>query len=157
MEILERDFDFDLNENLEPHHYRGLAMLVAGRSIKQISDELGISERTIQRWKNRPDFKELLYEGVAKAYESAIAEIVSQALNACRKLNEIIDDPTTPPKTRLTAIQIALEYGGRGREYFLGGKLEKIEKLLTGGIHPSLLQYANENGSKVNIDGGDDE
>ncbi len=154
MEILERDFD--LNEDFEPYHYRALAMLVAGRSIAQISEELGISDRTIQRWKNRPDFKDLLYEGVAKAYESAIAEIVSQALNACKKLNELIDDPSTPAKTRLTAIQIALEYGGRGREYFLGGKLEKIEKLLSGGIHPSVMQYANENGSKV-INGGDDE
>ena len=127
------DIKEDFYGELEPIHFRALVLLVAGRSIKEISEELGLADRTIQRWKLRKDFRDLLYQGCARAYEAAIAELVLESSFAAKELIRVIREKNTPPKTRLTAIGLCLKYASEAREFFISGKLEKIEKMLAGG------------------------
>jgi preprotein translocase subunit SecD len=49
-----------MNEGLTPQHHRAIDLLARNWTIEKTAEEIGVSEKTIQRWKGRDDFAELL-------------------------------------------------------------------------------------------------
>ena len=51
-----------MNEGLTPQQHRAVDLLARNWTAAKVGEEVGVSEKTIQRWKQREDFADLLRE-----------------------------------------------------------------------------------------------
>lgn len=117
-------------EQLSPVQIEALCSLAAGRSIKETAEITGVTQRTIDRWKQLPNFKKLLQDAVIQTYNFAISELCLGAKESAIKLREIINNEETPVRLKIKAIEILLLNASKAKEAILEYRLEKVEKLL---------------------------
>ena len=82
-----------------------LAFNVENKSIVEIAEEVGVSERTIYRWKKDPDF--IAYKN--EIAEQAMEELVSDAYNKLQRLMTA----GKSEKIQLEAVKLILQNRGR--------------------------------------------
>lgn len=95
---------------------RALEMVQNGVSNKEIASKLGVSVKTIGRWKNLPQFKE---EKVAPAKKASRGYTEERAamLRDCNKsglelVKKVIESEEHSIKTRLYAVSLAAKWAG---------------------------------------------
>ena len=131
-------------EFLNHNHHTAILMLTAGRSTKEISVELGVSQRTIDVWKSDPNFASLLRESSNKAFEASHAELMLHTQKAVFQLQQILDNPDTTTRIRLSAIQLMLQYGLKSTKDTIIAKLESVKT-------EEIVDYFIQNGDSEQI------
>ncbi len=107
-----------------------LAALAAGATNEQASRMAGVSEATVRRRLQEPDFQRRLAEIQRDAVNGATAALGAIALRAVTALSELLGGGT-PPAVRLGAARAVLEIGGRLREERdLAARLQQVEEML---------------------------
>ena len=117
-------------DNLQPKHYRALAILATGGTIENAAKACGVSVPSIKKWKSHPNFKNALRDCTVKVFETKIAKLVLEADESIQKLTEIIRSDDTNDKTKVCAISLLLNVASKSREFALTERIEKVEKLL---------------------------
>lgn len=117
-------------EKLTPTQIDALCALAAGRSSKETAEITNVSIRTIDRWKQLPNFKKLLQDAVVQTYNFAIAELCCGAKESAIQLREIINNDETPVRLKIKAIEVLLLNASKAKDAILEYRLEKVEKLL---------------------------
>ena len=98
---------------MTPKMERALAALLLHPTQKAAAEAAGISDRTLRNYLATPEFQQ--------AYQSAIADLISQATKQAQKnlspaisvLREILEDKEQAAATRISACRSTLEYGLR--------------------------------------------
>ena len=117
-------------EELTPTQNQALCLLAAGYDKHEVASISGVTTRTLDRWRNRPDFDKLLKQAIRKTYDACIAELVSGSCEAARTLKSIISDSDVPSRVKVTAIQVLLTNAAKIKDDLLEERLEAVEALL---------------------------
>jgi hypothetical protein len=118
--------------DLAPNQVKALIKLAAGSGDEEAAQAAGVTVRSVQNWKKQPNFKSMLRQAVAATYDAAIAELVDGAKDAARELKEIITDPDTPKRVKVSAIATLLEIASKAKQTILEERLERLEGIVDG-------------------------
>lgn len=94
-----------MNDGLTPQHYRAADLLARNWTAGKVADEIGVSEKTIQRWKGREDFAELLRE----RREALLNELPTAKATLEAALNATDKDGLPNWPVRVKAAQLLLQ------------------------------------------------
>jgi len=126
--------------SLTPQQIRSAELLAKGHSQQEVGDAVGVSRRTVVRWLQREDFRNLSFGLLGRAAQSpqptpkpspesrkqpsdlTPQDLVADALQAVR---EILQDPDSRNADRLKAAALVGEWTGLG----VRGKMAEMEAL----------------------------
>ncbi len=94
----------------------GIVALVNNPNVKEAALTCGISERTLHRWLNEPDFATQLLEAQRGITKRVIHSVVSRAERAASVLNEIMCDTDAAQSARVSAARTILEFSFKAIE-----------------------------------------
>ena len=91
-----------------------LPLLVSGLSEQEVARRTDTSDETIRRWKEQPEFAEVLNEALDLAFRDAVqkaagADIAELLPKASATLRDILDDPKATRRTKLLAARAVYE------------------------------------------------
>lgn len=118
--------------DITPKQAKALTLLAAGCTNAEAAKGAGVSSRTIDNWKSKPDFQKLLSFAVQAQLNASLAQLVAGASDAVKELTSIITSSDTPSRVKVTAISILLSNAMRVREWSLEDRLEALEGALDG-------------------------
>jgi hypothetical protein len=118
--------------DLAPNQVKALVKLAAGSGDEEAAKAAGVTVRSVQNWKKLPNFKAMLRQAVITTYDAAIAELVNGAKDAAKELKEIINDPDTPKRVKVSAIATLLEVASKAKQAMLEERVEKLEEIIDG-------------------------
>lgn len=87
------------------NYYKAICLYAGGYSKKEIIERLKISDRTLQHWFQKDEFKSCLNNAIAIVFKSIIAKSISYANENIDILQAIARDSDTPSKYRISAIR----------------------------------------------------
>jgi hypothetical protein len=119
-------------EELTPKQYLALTRLASGSTNKEAAEAAGVALRTIEGWKTKPEFQKLLKTAVNMMLDAALAELVSGSQLAAKQLVQIISDPDTPSRTKVTAISVLFDTAVKVKQWNLEDRLARVEITLDG-------------------------
>ncbi len=91
----------------------------------------GISEPTLWRWLQQPDFQECYRQAKRQVVEQAITKLQQVTGEAVSTLREIMLDHEAPASSRVTAAKAILETSIKAVELEdLAGRLDKLEQII---------------------------
>lgn len=82
---------------------RFVAYLLAGAKMPAAARQVGVSERTAQRWFKLPAVQRLYRDTQAQAFEEALEELRTGAADAIKTLKHSMTDEKVPAYVRLQA------------------------------------------------------
>ena len=85
-------------------HQKAICLLISGHSTGETCKQLGISQRTLQRWFTYPEFNQNLSKAIRFVFQSSLAKAAIYANKALDLLMEIAENKEEPTKYRLQAI-----------------------------------------------------
>lgn len=74
--------------------------------IKDIAQATGLSEKTVSRYKDDPEFQKILSERKTEYVKAAVNKMQSVLIECVDTLMDIIRSEETKPQTKVNAIQI---------------------------------------------------
>jgi hypothetical protein len=80
-----------------------VAALLQSHSVAEAAQTIGVSARTLQRWKQDPAFSAALLDAQNEIFFAACNEVRGLALDASRTLGEILRDAEQPAPSRVRA------------------------------------------------------
>ena len=104
-----------------------IAALVAHPNVKEAAITCGVSEVTLHRWLNDPDFAVQLAEAQRGVTKRVMRSVISRAERAVSVLDEIMSDIESAAPARVSAARTVLEFTMRAIE--LEDVLGRIEAL----------------------------
>lgn len=104
-----------------------VAILVAEPNIKSAAAKIGVTEQTLHRWLDEPDFALQLAEAQKSVTKRVVRSITLKAEKAITTLDEIMSSPNAPTPSRVSAARCVLEFTVKAIE--LQEILERLEKL----------------------------
>jgi Bacterial regulatory proteins, luxR family len=119
-------------EELTPKQCIALTSLAAGASNKEAAEAAGVALRTVESWKSNPQFKKMLRVAVNQMFDAALAQLVSGSQEAVKELRNIITNPETPSRTKVTAIGVLLDNAVKVKNWHLEDRLARVEGTLDG-------------------------
>jgi len=109
-----------VRSGLSPKHLRAVELLAAGASASETAAALGVSDRTVRRWAQKPEFRKALEAAQAELWGHLVRRLRALGDRALSTLAEILGDRNAPPSPRVSAAKTVLE---------LSLKLNEIEEL----------------------------
>lgn len=91
-----------------PQQHTAIALQLAGRSQRSISQELGVSERTIGKWLKSPAAERIRLDFSRKFSENIGTQLDGLRLQALDLLGAVMSDPDEATANRLAAARLAL-------------------------------------------------
>jgi hypothetical protein len=88
---------------------RAVITLIEHRSLKKAAAAAGVHAVTLWRWLKLPHFREQLREAQHQVYSNELARLQRLASTAVSVLEELLNDPETPPSTRFRVAEYVLE------------------------------------------------
>lgn len=115
-----------------PHKQdQAIIALLEQPSIKQAAQSVGISEVTLFRWLQEPEFQRAYREARYRVVEQAISRLQQVSGEAVDTLREIMRDTEKPPSTRVTAAKAVLEMSIKAVELEdLVTRVEELERFI---------------------------
>ena len=92
-----------------------VAALAGGATVRDAARQAGVSERTVYRRLDDPEFSRGVTEARAELVTRAVAMLAEAGTEAVRTLRALLADGT-PPAVRLGAARAVLELGTKLRE-----------------------------------------
>ena len=104
--------DIDPNYNLSNHQCRALELALRGLPWSQIAKALGLSRKTLWRWKTQNrEFQRALADARHDRFSAAFEQRQTLAYRAVEVLGNFLDNPDD--KTRMRAAQLLLQSAAR--------------------------------------------
>jgi hypothetical protein len=103
-------------DNLSPNQRRAVGALAGGASLISAAALVGVSERTLRRWRTQSLFAEELVRAESETFSLARREIRGATLAASRALREIASDAALPAGARVSAARCLIEFALRSWE-----------------------------------------
>lgn len=108
-----------------------IAALLRSPTIAGAAEQAGISEATLFRWLQRPDFEAAYRRARQAAVDQAIAQLQQATGQAVATLQEVQADAEAPASSRVTAAKTVLEMAFKLRESEeLEARLSALEEQL---------------------------
>lgn len=108
-----------------------VAALLTAPTIATAAAAVGISEQTLWRWLQKPDFQEGYREAKRLAVAQAVARLQQASAEAVDVLRAIMADTGAKDSARVSAAKIVLEMALKGTELEdLAVRLEQLERLI---------------------------
>lgn len=82
---------------------QAVLLLMSGASPEQVGDRLGVTSRTVYRWRNTPEGQRALREAHQEVYRRVARSISTAALNMVSTLAGIATDDEQPGQVRVNA------------------------------------------------------
>ncbi|MCL2071597.1 MAG: phBC6A51 family helix-turn-helix protein [Oscillospiraceae bacterium] len=95
--------------NVSPKQSQAVSALISCPTVKQAAAECGISERTIYRWLEKPDFVAALDKARQQVSKRITKAVISRAERAAKVLDEVMSDVEMPPPSRVSAAKCLLD------------------------------------------------
>ena len=92
-----------------------IAALASGATVQDAARTVGVSERTVYRRRDDPEFARRVAEARAELVARAVALLADAGAEAAATLRALLGEPT-PPAVRLGACRAILELGAKLRE-----------------------------------------
>jgi len=99
-------------------------LLAKGSTIVDAAKELGISEKTLDRWKTLPEFKAALRQAEDDLYSDVLSRLKREASNAVDCLVRNLDSDEAAPYVQVAAASKLLDAS------LQAAKVAELEKLL---------------------------
>ncbi|KJS18569.1 MAG: phage protein [Peptococcaceae bacterium BRH_c4b] len=116
---------------MERKQEAAIAALLTAPTIAAAAQAVGISEGTLWRWLQLPEFQEKYREAKRQAVAQAIARLQQATTKAVDTLESIMTDDEAPPSSKVTAAKTVLEMAIKGIELEdLAARIETLEKSL---------------------------
>lgn len=80
------------------------------RTLKEVAEKNGITERTLRRIRNTEDFHRILMEARSKAFEGVFDVVCAAAPESAMQLIEIMRDPKAPASARVSASRSIMDF-----------------------------------------------
>lgn len=88
---------------LPKNQARAIVALLAASTVDAAAVAAGVSERSLRRWMQTPDFRYALAAAEDSLLDSAVRSAVGDLADNRRVLRAIRDDPDMPPSVRVRA------------------------------------------------------
>jgi transposase len=129
-----------------------IALLGKGTKTSEVSSQLGITQRTVQRWLKDDEFAKAVAEISRQATQLVVEatsfdlfeEIEKATESSVKLLTEIIDNPDIRPSDRLKAVDIVRRWGDKHRfeqavDRDFEQTIRKLEKLMKPDTYNEML------------------
>lgn len=103
---------------------QAILLLAKGSTIVDAAKQVGIDEKTLDRWKKLPEFKEALHQAEDDLYSEVLAELKKVASKAIACLVRNMDPNEAAPYVQVAAASKLLDAGLQVT------KVQELEKLL---------------------------
>ena len=108
-----------------------ISALLTEKTIEEASKKSGVSEHTIYRWFNNPQFDKAYKEAKKRVVEHAITQLQQATGEAVQCLREVINDKNNPASSRVSASKTILEQAIKAVEIEeLVTRVEELENKL---------------------------
>lgn len=107
---------------LSPQQTQALDLLLAGRTITQAAEEVGITRETLSRWRNHdPAFQAAYNASLRSSWEACQSKLLEKRIHALDRLAELVDSDNDALALRACMALLRLKAG------YPGGKTEPEE------------------------------
>jgi transposase-like protein len=90
--------------------------LIASRTIAEAADACGVSESTLYRWRQEPEFQAIVDRVKNEALNTASNNLAALSAGAVEVLQNIAYSETAPPAQRVSAARAMIETAFKLRE-----------------------------------------
>lgn len=112
-----------------------LAALISEPTLGEAAKKVGISEVTLWRWMQDPEFQDKYRTARRQAVSQSITQLQKISSEAVKTVRDVMNDKETPPASRVTAAKAVLELAIKAVEVEdLAGRVEALEKAAEGGL-----------------------
>lgn len=98
---------------MTPSEERALSALITSKSKKEAAQKAGITERTMRRYFENPEFCKRYREAFAQVVQDATRQAQQLLAPALSTLESVMADEDIPAAARVNAAKIALDYAVR--------------------------------------------
>ena len=120
----------DNNLNLEVKHDAAIAALLSTRTVRDAAKKCKLSEPTLYRLLQTPDFKTKFRAARRELVEATTARLQQDGEDAVTALREIVTDKKSPASVRVSAARVILEQGIKAVEIMdLAERLDRLEEI----------------------------
>lgn len=106
-----------------------LAALISEPTLGEAAKKVGISEVTLWRWLQDPEFQDKYRTARRQAVSQSITQLQKISSEAVETLREVMNNKETPPASRVTAAKAVLEMAIKAVEVEdLAVRIEALEK-----------------------------
>src|SRR5438128_1047665 len=117
-------------EKLSRKQEQAVAALIAQPTIGAAASAIGVSEVTLWRWLQIPEFAELYRRARWQTVGQALGAVQSASCEAVETLRTIMTDASAPVPSRVAAARVVLETAFRAVELEdLGERIARLEAL----------------------------
>ncbi|MDQ3253570.1 MAG: LacI family DNA-binding transcriptional regulator [Acidobacteriota bacterium] len=114
-----------------PKAERVLTALLHHGAVRAAAKEAGVSEATVFRYLQDPEFQSRYRDARRQLVETAIAQLQSDCTIAVRVLREVAEDREAPASSRVAAARTIIEQSVSAIELLdLQDRVEMLEKML---------------------------
>lgn len=116
------------NEQIEdPREARFAAALLDGATVAEAGELVGVSTRQAYRWRDRPQIRSALREGVRRTLDGVTAKLASASSMAVDVLTEMMADPSASRHVRTRAAAVVLSSASKAIDRELDERLDALE------------------------------
>lgn len=109
--------------------HQAIIALLTQPTMAEAAKAVGVTEKTLLRWWQRPDFRESYREAKTRVVQHAMSRLQQASGQAVDALLEIVSNIQNPPSTRVTAAKAILEQAVKAVEWEdLLARLETLEE-----------------------------
>lgn len=111
-----------------------VAALLTAPTIAIAAQAVGISEQTLWRWLQLPEFQGQYREAKRQAVAQAVARLQQATTKAVDTLEAVMDDTASPSSARVTAAKTVLEMAVKAVELEdMAARIEALERSIQAG------------------------
>ncbi|MEH0582821.1 hypothetical protein QA942_01405 [Streptomyces sp. B21-106] len=109
---------------------QAIILLARGVSSDKTGEELGVSGRTVRRWREDPDFEAEIRAAQKALFAEARAALGGAARDAIAALHQALEDPSTALRIRAAAVLLSA-LPAISEQFELEERLAALEAALT--------------------------
>jgi hypothetical protein len=115
-------------DKFDRKHELAISCLLQTTMVRKAAEQAGVSERTLRRWLERPDFQAAYCQAKRELISGAVHSLLHATGSATRVLIQIMNDPAQPATARVSAARTILTTVLRTlREDDLDGRFAALE------------------------------
>jgi hypothetical protein len=103
-------------DKLSRKQEQAIVALIAQPTIPAAAGVAGVSDATLWRWLQRPDFLRAYRDARRQVVEQSLGEVQSATSEAVRTLRAVMSDDSAPPASRVAAARAVLDTALRAVE-----------------------------------------
>lgn len=119
-----------VEKSLSPRQQKAVFALLEGATDKQTANRVGVSLRTIERWKVNPDFRMAFDKTRQLAFENGIAKLAPMVDMAVEQLRDLLVGKTQATHAHLRTIELVLREARNSEEASIRAEIEQLKQAI---------------------------